>query len=322
MSKKIKILVIRFSSIGDIVLTTPIVRCIKLQLGAEIDYLTNSSYESLINKNKYLNKVHIYNDNFKSTLKNLKEQKYDYIIDLQNNFRSILFCLFLSAKVFRFKKNTLKRLWLIYTGNNRLNNHIVDRYFTAVLPLNVIKDKKKLDFICIDQKITGFDVSSNYISWCIGGSYEGKKLSPLQISNTINEIKKPVVLIGGDGDQEISSQVLRLCNYKEVFDFCGKTNLMQSALLIKNSQLLLTNDTGMMHIAASFSMPIISFWGCTKPSLGFSPYMSSSKSVKIITPTTFRPCSKHGKTCRVKQEGCIKNISSKKIIEEVNKLIK
>ena len=50
--------------------------------------------------------------------------------------------------------------------------------------------------------------------------------------------------------------------------------------------------------------------------------MSSSKSVKIITPTTFRPCSKHGKTCRVKQEGCIKNISSKKIIEEVNKLIK
>ena len=75
-------------------LTTPIVRCIKLQLGAEIDYLTNSSYESLINKNKYLNKVHIYNDNFKSTLKNLKEQKYDYIIDLQNNLGLFYFVCF------------------------------------------------------------------------------------------------------------------------------------------------------------------------------------------------------------------------------------
>ena len=87
-----------------------------------------------------MNKVHIYNDNFKSTLKNLKNRIY-HIIDLQNNFRSMLFCLFLNVKVFSLRKS-LKRLWLIYTGKNRLNNHIVDRYFTAVSSLNVIKDKK------------------------------------------------------------------------------------------------------------------------------------------------------------------------------------
>ena len=77
-----------------------------------------------------------------------------------------------------------------------------------------------------------------------------------------------------------------------------------------------------MHIASAFNSPIISFWGCTKPSLGFSPYMPNKASKNIITPISIRPCSKHGKYCRQNAKGCIKKISSELIYNSVIELLK
>ena len=107
-----------------------------------------------------------------------------------------------------------------------------------------------------------------------------------------------------------------------VYDFCGETSIEESAYLIRNSKLVLTNDTGMMHIASAFDTPIISFWGCTKPSLGFSPYMAAKKSKCIITSFSDAPCSKHGKYCKFQSKGCIKEIKPKIIYEAVVRLIK
>ena len=86
--------------------------------------------------------------------------------------------------------------------------------------------------------------------------------------------------------------------------------------------MLLTNDTGMMHIASAFSIPIISFWGCTKPSLGFFPYFPHKKSQQIISPVSKKPCSKHGKYCKSRPQGCVKDILAETIYKAVMKLIK
>ena len=76
-----------------------------------------------------------------------------------------------------------------------------------------------------------------------------------------------------------------------------------------------------MHIAACFKKIIISFWGCTKPVLGFYPYMTNKQSVQIISNPKLSPCSKHGNFCKLQKEGCIKQINPEDILEEINKIL-
>ena len=158
-----------------------------------------------------------------------------------------------------------------------------------------------------------FNTDQEYICWCIGGTYEQKKLSVMQITNVISKMELPILFIGGESEKKISSQIINSMKCNNVSDLCGETSIDESAYLIKKSKLVLTNDTGMMHI---------SFWGCTKPSLGFSPYQANVKSETIITELSGRPCSKHGKYCRFQSDGCIKEIDEDIIINTVTRLLK
>ena len=122
MSKKLKILVIRFSSIGDIILTTPVIRCIKQQINAEIDYLTKKEYVGLLNTNPNIKKIVAFNYNLSQIIESLKEERYDIIIDLQNNLRSSRIKWSLKVKSYTVSKQTIKRQLLIYFGINLLKN--------------------------------------------------------------------------------------------------------------------------------------------------------------------------------------------------------
>ena len=323
MSKKLKILVIRFSSIGDIILTTPILRCLKNQLNADIDFLTNSLYQELLLTNTNISDVFGLSKNTTQIIDILRSKEYDIVIDLQNNFKSLKIRLALGVHSFVLDKGTLKRYLLIYLGIDLLNNHIVDRYFKTISSLKVSNDGKGIDYPLSENTTAKFNFKQDYIAWCIGGTYEQKKLSLAQISYVISKIKIPVVFLGGGNEKKISSLLYeRNINSKNIYDFCGETNIKESAYLMQNSKLVLTNDTGMMHIASAFDIPIVSFWGCTKPSLGFYPYMPNKESVNIIVNSSKRPCSKHGKYCRSTVNGCIKEIDSKIIYNTIVKLIK
>ena len=160
MFKKPKILVIRFSSIGDIILTTPVIRCLKLQIDAEIDFLTKSSYKDVIISNSNIREVFILGKPSK-TIDVLRLKDYDFVIDLQNNFLSLKIRLALKVKSYTFSKNNFKRYLLIYFGINLLNDHIVDRYFKAVKRLNVYNDNKGIDyFISSNASKIDFNIAS------------------------------------------------------------------------------------------------------------------------------------------------------------------
>lgn len=322
MSKKLKILVIRFSSIGDIILTTPILRCLNSQLNCDIDFLTNRKYQNLLILNPNIRNIHVLKDKSHDTINFLKDKEYDMIIDLQNNLRSLKIRLGLKIKSFVVTKENIKRYILIYFGVNLLNNHIVDRYFKTVDNLKVYNDNKGIDYALSNLPNLKFDSDKNYISWCIGGAHEAKKLSVKQISNVINKLNIEVVLIGGVDEKKMATEIIKNTMSKKVHSFCGEISIEESAFLIKKSRLFLTNDTGMMHIASAFNSPIISFWGCTKPSLGFSPYMPNKNSENIIIEISKRPCSKHGKYCRFQSKGCIKEIDHETIYKTVIRLIK
>ena len=322
MQTTLRILIIRFSSIGDIILTTPIIRCLKNQLNSDIDFLIKNQYSSLIYANPNINKIIPLSNNARSTLEILRSNKYDIVIDLQNNFQSLKFRLGLGVKSYTYSKQNFKRYVLIYFGIDLLKNHIVDRYFQAVANLKVYNDDKGIDFFIKGIPKIDFNVSQNYICWCIGSAHNRKKLSALQISRAISKIDLPLVFLGGDQDKEISIKIMQSSKSKNIYDLCGVTTIEESAYIIKKSQLVLTNDTGMMHIASAFSNPIISFWGCTKPSLGFGAYNPFKGSKNIITSLSKRPCSKHGKYCRVQSKGCVKEIDSETISEAIISLLK
>ena len=319
MSRKPKILVIRLSSIGDIVLTTPLIRCLKSQLNAEVDFLTKRKYRDVLSSNPNVSRVLFFGEISKETL---RAHNYDYVIDLQNNFRSFMLRLSLPVKSYAFPKNNFKRLLLIYFGVNILNNHVVDRYFKTVQRLKIYNDNKGLDYIARPVSSKGFDLNQDYICWSLGASYENKKLSYKQIFNIISKLKISVVLIGGAAEKEISKKILSNINRKNVFDFCGELSIDESAYYMQKSKLNLTNDTGMMHIASAFNVPIISFWGCTRPELGFAPYLPNASSVNLIANTSDRPCSKHGKHCRIQVKGCIKEIDEGIIFKNIQILLK
>lgn len=317
MSESLKILIVRFSSIGDIVLTTPVIRSVKNQLQAEVHFLTKYQYHSLIVNNPNLDKVYYLNDSIFQTLKDLRKENYDYIIDLHNNLRSS-FLITLGVPVKRYFKSNFKKFIYINFGiNNLRNEHVVDRYMRTVNFLGVKNDNKGLDYFMSADTTVDFNTDQKFIAWCIGASQIQKQLSAKQIYDVCSKFELPIILLGGEEVEAKGNEIIKASENKNLYNFCGKLTLDQSAYIIKSCFLLLSNDTSLMHIGAAFQKNIISFWGCTKPDMGFAPYISNKKSINIISSKSKRQCSKHGSSCRFTNDGCIKLIESKKIYDAV-----
>ncbi|MGB3074313.1 MAG: glycosyl transferase, partial [Chitinophagales bacterium] len=143
-----KFLIIRFSSIGDIVLTTPVIRCLKTQLpDAEVHYLTLSAYGEIIENNPYLAKKFYLKDNFGEIIQQLKEERYDFIVDLHTNIRSLIVRLHLRRPSNTFNKLNIEK-WLYVNLKWKVlpDVHIIDRYLEPVRMLGVKNDGKGLDY--------------------------------------------------------------------------------------------------------------------------------------------------------------------------------
>ena len=318
-----KVLIIRFSSIGDIILTTPVLRCIKQQLGVEVHYLTKKSFSGLLQHNPYVDALHCIDKEIGPELiEKLKAEQFDFLVDLHGNWRSLRIKKALGLPSKTFAKLNLQKWLLIHLGIDLMpRQHVADRYINTVAHLGVSNDHKGLDYFMAPETSVDVDLNKPFIAWSIGGSFTPKKLDTAQVVDVCNKMDVPVYLLGGSQEVEEAETIIEACGQPNIKSFCGKLSLDQTALLIKNSRVLLSNDTGLMHIGAAFKKSIVSFWGCTKPSLGFAPYAAASDSVEILSKISKRPCSKHGKSCKHKSLGCIKFIDSKDIEKAVLKLL-
>ena len=322
----VKILIIRLSSIGDIVLTSPVVRCLKNQVkDAEIHFVTKLKFVPILSSNPYVEKVHVLGQNIVDVIHNLKKEKFDYIIDLHQNFRSNRIKRTLNLPAYSVKKLNWKKFLLINFKINLLpQKHIVDRYLETVAQLGVKNDGQGLDYF-ISEKDT-FPVNDlpilfrkGYVAFVIAGTYVTKKLPVGKIEEICQKIDYPVILLGGKKEHDTGEKVLKRLK-GNVLSFAGKLNLNQSASLIKEANLVLTNDTGLMHIAAAFQKKILSFWGNTVPDFGMVPYMADKASeILEVGNLKCRPCSKLGyEKCPKKHFKCMNEIN----VEEAVKWIK
>jgi ADP-heptose:LPS heptosyltransferase len=295
-----KFLILRFSSIGDIVLTTPVIRCLKQQYpDAEVHYATKKSYKSLLENNPYIDKAFVLENSLNELVKSLQSERYDYVIDLHNNLRTRIIKIRLGVKSFSFDKLNLQKWILVKFKKNLMPNvHIVDRYMKTVESLGVKNDDKGLDYFIPEKDEMPLDwlpenFRNGYAVYAIGGQHETKKLPLNKMIELCQTIKLPLVLIGGKEDTVISNQLFVISKNSLIFDTCGKCNLNQSASLIKNSKVVYTHDTGMMHVAAALKKKVISIWGNTVPAFGMYPYQTDFEVIEN-KDLNCRPCSKIG----------------------------
>lgn len=313
-------MVIRFSSIGDIVLTTPILRCIKQQLkDVELHFITKQQFISVIENNPYVDKFHTINQSLAQIIPQLKKENYDYIIDLHHNARTLKLKLALGKKSFSFNKLNWEKFLIVNFKKNKLpQKHIVDRYFEAAANIGVKNDGKGLDYY-IDEKDEIDIVSSlpamfhnDYNALVVGGSYFTKQIPVNKLKEICATSSLPLILLGGTDDATSAEQVYQL-NKNKVLNLCGKLNLNQSASIIQQANKVITSDTGLMHIAAAYKKDIISLWGNTIPEFGMGPYLAGKNSqILEVTNLSCRPCSKLGyKKCPKGHFKCMNDIQLK-----------
>lgn len=299
-----KILIIRLSSIGDIVLTTPVIRCLKKQYpDVQIHYLTKKQYLPILESNPHIDKLFTLEKSIKEIIPLLKEQNYDHIIDLHKNLRSKGIIFSLKKPSTSFNKLNFKK-WLYVNLKIKLlpKIHIVERYFEAAKTFNIVNDGEGLDYFIprkdeVDISTFPENFKKGYIGLVVGSKQATKQIPPDKIVSLINMIQKPIILLGGKEDFDKAEYIISKTGNLGI-NFCGKFNINQSASVVKQSRLLITPDTGLMHISAAFRKKIISLWGNTVPAFGMYPYLpdefKSNSFIVEVRGLTCRPCSKLG----------------------------
>ncbi len=330
-----KVLIIRFSSIGDIVLTSPVIRCIKEQVpDVQVHYLTKASFRPVVAHNPYIDKCYYLEDNLDVLTPQLKKEKYDYIIDLHNNIRTLKVKRALQCKAYSFPKLNVQKWVLVNFKKNILpDKSIVERYFEAARPLGVKNDGRGLDyFISKEDEVTNKDIPmshwAGYIACVIGGSYATKKYPVEKWKELCNMSTYPIILLGGPDDRAEGDDIAEIDKVR-VYNACGKFNLNESACLVKYAKVVISNDTGLMHVAAAFKKPLISLWGNTVPEFGMFPYYGYNNIRTNISTMSYivennsidcRPCSKIGyNKCPKGHFKCMNELENIKITNAINK---
>ncbi len=312
-----KVLIIRFSSIGDIVLTTPVIRALKMQMQeVEVHYCTKKNFSDMLENNPYVDKVHTLGDSLSDLVNELKAESFDFIVDLHNNLRTKIIKnrLAVPSKAFN-KLNWEKWLMVNFKINKLPNKHIVERYMEAASPLGVKSDSFGLDYFIpekdeVERSWLPDTHQKDYVAYVIGAQHNTKKLPLKRMIELCDKINKPIILVGGPDDAATAEKIvnfferteksapfeeklLELGKKTHIFNACGKFNLNQSASLVKNATYVFSHDTGLMHIAAAFKKNIFSIWGNTIPMFGMYPYKTKF-TVLENNKINCRPCSKIG----------------------------
>jgi ADP-heptose:LPS heptosyltransferase len=326
-----KILVIRFSSIGDIVLASPVFRCIKKQLpGAELHFVTKQSFQLVTSTNPYIDKFFYLDKDLPGLIEELKKEDYDYVIDLHKNFRSFKIKRALKKKSYTIRKLSAEKFLLTKLNIDIMPDiHITQRSLDTVAPLGVHDDGLGLDYFIPGKDIvkeTDLPHShlAGFVALVIGASYNTKKLPIHKLQELCKKLEYPVILLGGKEDRTAGEAIASVDDIK-VYNACGKFNLNESADLVRQSKLVISHDTGLQYIACAFKKPLLAIWGATSPDLDVEPYYGSQFMDQQTVPIyenislalSCQPCSKYGTAkCPLEHFNCMEKQDINAIVEK------
>jgi len=328
-----KILVIRFSAIGDIILTTPVIRALKKQYpNAEIHYLTKKRHVDLVKYNPYLNRVITFDPehtSLYSLIVQLRQQQYDWVIDLHKNLRSTMIRTFLSAKrTTTYTKGYWRRFLLIQFKYQSAKpySHVIDKYFSRIKKYGVNNDQQGTEVFYPRELKEGikklFSLSGNEIvAICPGASYFTKRWTKdgfEEVGRALIKEGKKVVCLGAESEKELCEGIAHAIGARSL---AGKLNLLEAAYVLQSSSLAITNDSGLLHLAESQNTPVVAIFGSTVEELGF---FSSLKESVIVQNKEIncRPCHGKGKNkCPKSHFNCMKKNDKKQVLSEVFRIL-
>jgi heptosyltransferase-2 len=309
---------------GDIIYTTPVVRCLKKQLpGAEIHFLTKTAFKYIYDNNPYVDKLLSLKPQLSDTINEIRAEQYDYIIDLHNNLRTALIKLSVRVKSSTYKKQRFRK-WLSLKFRLKLvpAEHLVDRYLKTVAFLGVKNDEQPIDYyIKADHQLNKLLPPShqgNYIAFVIGATHFTKRMPNYKISSICKQLNNPVVLLGGN-DVKANGDEIAAQN-PHIYNACGITTLDESVFLVSKARSVIGFDTGLTHIAEAFELPIASVWGGTAPELlGVQPYKVKEVLVAELE-LDCRPCSRFGlEKCPLGHFKCMNDMPEAPIVDFTNR---
>lgn len=322
-----KILIIRLSSIGDIILTTPLVRRLRNTYPqAQIDYLVKPMFKSLLAQNPHINTL-------LTTDRTDSLSTYDIIIDLQNNFRSKRLRSGKAKAIYFYRKQNWKKLLLVQFKINLFKafKPVPERYINAAKELGLKDDGRGCELF-VSEKDLQFAVKEltsglPKLAVCYGAKHFTKQFPVEKFANVLSSLlakhQIEVLLLGGKEDAALGEEIFRRIEKKDrVKDFSGKCSLMETAALLSSSNVVLTNDTGLMHMASAFGKPMMVLFGSSVEEFGFAPYRVPCRILQV-SGLTCRPCSHIGRSnCPKGHFKCMNDISDASVIQAVEEALK
>jgi len=320
----VKILVIRFSSIGDIVLTTPILTAIKKKYPkAEIDFVTLKRFKDAISGNKNIDNLILFDkEKYKGIIgiykfsKEIKLNNYDVIIDLHSKIRSKMLSKFIGVKTYRYKKRSWWKTFLVKMRliKYSVDDTIVNNYFGAVKKgLGIIKNSEKIEFNFTKKDLEKVEKYKNSIVFAPGASKETKKWPKENFGELgkllLEKNEKKIILIGSKKEYE-ELEVIKKIAGDNVINLAGELTLKESGALMSQAEFVLTNDSGPFHIARGVGSKVFVIFGPTDPNM----FAYDERSVLLYENVNCSPCSLHGdEECPKKHFDCMRKLTAKKV---------
>lgn len=320
-----KILLIRLSSLGDIILTTPVIRVLKKKYPkVKIDFLMRKSFADVLRHNPKVNKLFFYDDylNPDKLVNILRERDYDIVIDLQNNFRSRKITAGLNVHKYVYHKPNIKKFLLVNFKLNLLKDikSIPIRYAETVPDLHI--DEKPAELF-IPDNITSKLNNKTIIGFCPGSKHYTKMWLEeyfVELGNKLADEGFQIVLFGGKSDIEICKNISDKIAGAQ--NLANDNKLLQTAADMKTCRLIVCNDSGMMHTATAVNVPVVTMFGSTVKEFGFAPYQSTNLILENNS-LSCRPCSHIGREkCPKEHFQCMRSLTPDYVYEQIQNFMR
>jgi lipopolysaccharide heptosyltransferase II len=341
-----KTLVIRFSSIGDIVLSTPLLRVLRTHMPhGQIDYVTRTEYAELVKSNQNLNYTYEFDaaqgfEGLRVLKRKVKEAGYDLIIDLHDSLRSKYLRSLKGPKRLVVDKRVLERSMLVNLKKNVYREvvPVVDRYLEPLKEFGITNDGKGLELHIPDEVLFGvsgkmakykLNQHEKVVGLCPGARHFTKRWPAERFAHVGAALARTtdskILLFGGMADEPVCNQISADINNEagpeRATSLCGELGLLETAAAMEYCDVIVTNDTGLMHIATAMHKKIVAIFGSTVKEFGFFPYDPEAIVLERLG-LQCRPCSHIGRSeCPEKHFRCMKEIEPEEVIIRAKELL-
>jgi len=319
-----KLLIIRLSSLGDILLTTPLVRTVKEKYPQiSIDFLLREEYGDVYKYNPHINSILLYKEGSDNLVSKLRDESYDLVLDLQNNLRSYKLTRLLKTRVLKFRKKHLDKFLLVNFKINRLKDAapIAVRYAESIPGFTL--DEKGLEIFTNSNQSAREKSISKAIGFC-PGSRHFTKMYPeeyfIRLGNLLTSKGYQVILFGGRSDFAVCNRISS--SLPGSINLCNDNQMLVTACDMQNCLCVVCNDSGLMHLACAVNVPVVTIFGSSVKEFGFFPYRSGKSLILENNFLSCRPCSHIGREeCPEKHFKCMREIVPEAVSERIDEFL-